>query len=227
VRPSSLEDSLILYTAESTLPSGDYLALVLRGGHVELLINTAARLDPVVVRSADPLPLNRWTRIEIRRRLGEGILRVGDGPERKAKAPGTDRILSLKTPLYVGGYDRSTVKINRDVNITKGFDGCISKLYNFQKVVNLLADIKDAANIQNCEETNEIGGEVDSVDNEPPVPPPSPAVQESERQEMAPCASDPCENGGSCSEQENLAICSCPFGFSGKHCQNRKLSRKK
>nr|XP_036676267.1 basement membrane-specific heparan sulfate proteoglycan core protein isoform X28 [Drosophila suzukii] len=220
VRPSSLEDSLILYTAESTLPSGDYLALVLRGGHVELLINTAARLDPVVVRSADPLPLNRWTRIEIRRRLGEGILRVGDGPERKAKAPGTDRILSLKTPLYVGGYDRSTVKINRDVNITKGFDGCISKLYNFQKVVNLLADIKDAANIQNCEETNEIGGEVDSVDNEPPVPPPSPAVQESERQEMAPCASDPCENGGSCSEQENLAICSCPFGFSGKHCQN-------
>ncbi|XP_050742444.1 basement membrane-specific heparan sulfate proteoglycan core protein isoform X17 [Drosophila biarmipes] len=222
VRPSSLEDSLILYTAESSLPSGDYLALVLRGGHVELLINTAARLDPVVVRSADPLPLNRWTRIEIRRRLNEGILRVGDGPERKAKAkaPGTDRILSLKTPLYVGGYDRSTVKINRDVNITKGFDGCISKLYNFQKAVNLLADIKDAANIQNCEETNEIGGEGEGVDNEPPVLPPSPTVHESERQELAPCASDPCENGGSCSEQENLAICSCPFGFSGKHCQN-------
>ncbi|XP_039152495.1 basement membrane-specific heparan sulfate proteoglycan core protein isoform X13 [Drosophila simulans] len=220
VRPASLEDSVILYTAESTLPSGDYLALVLRGGHAELLINTAARLDPVVVRSAEPLPLNRWTRIEIRRRLGEGILRVGDGPERKAKAPGSDRILSLKTHLYVGGYDRSTVKVNRDVNITKGFDGCISRLYNFQKPVNLLADIKDAANIQSCGETNMIGGDEDS-DNEPPVPPPTPDVHENELQPyaMAPCASDPCENGGSCSEQEDVAVCSCPFGFSGKHCQ--------
>ncbi|XP_033169646.1 basement membrane-specific heparan sulfate proteoglycan core protein isoform X23 [Drosophila mauritiana] len=220
VRPASLADSVILYTAESTLPSGDYLALVLRGGHAELLINTAARLDPVVVRSAEPLPLNRWTRIEIRRRLGEGILRVGDGPERKAKAPGSDRILSLKTHLYVGGYDRSTVKVNRDVNITKGFDGCISRLYNFQKPVNLLADIKDAANIQSCGETNMIGGDEDS-DNEPPVPPPTPDVHENELQPyaMAPCASDPCENGGSCSEQEDVAVCSCPFGFSGKHCQ--------
>ncbi|XP_039497795.1 basement membrane-specific heparan sulfate proteoglycan core protein isoform X32 [Drosophila santomea] len=220
VRPSSLEDSVILYTAESTLPSGDYLALVLRGGHAELLINTAARLDPVVVRSAEPLPLNRWTRIEIRRRLGEGILRVGDGPERKAKAPGSDRILSLKTHLYVGGYDRSTVKVNRDVNITKGFDGCISRLYNFQKPVNLLTDIKDAANIQSCGETNMIEGDEDT-DNEPPVPPPAPAVHENELQPyaMAPCASDPCENGGICTEQEDVAVCACPFGFSGKHCQ--------
>ncbi|XP_016982302.1 basement membrane-specific heparan sulfate proteoglycan core protein isoform X20 [Drosophila rhopaloa] len=221
VRPSSLEDSLILYTAESSLPSGDYLALVLRGGHVELMINTAARLDPVVVRSAEPLPLNRWTRIEIRRRLGEGILRVGDGPERKAKAPGSDRILSLKTPLFVGGYDRSTVKINRDVNITKGFDGCISRLYNSQKAVQLLADINDAANIQNCGETNEISGGDEDGDNEPPVPPPSPDVHEDELQPyvMAACSSDPCENGGSCTEQEGMAVCSCPLGFSGKHCQ--------
>ncbi|XP_070074540.1 basement membrane-specific heparan sulfate proteoglycan core protein isoform X24 [Drosophila takahashii] len=216
VRPASLEDSVILYTAESTLPSGDYLALVLRGGHAELLINTAARLDPVVVRSAEPLPLNRWTRIEIRRRLGEGILKVGDGPERKAKAPGSDRILSLKTHLFVGGVDRSTVKINRDVNITKGFDGCISKLYNSQKSVNLLGDIRDAANVQNCGEANEI----DDDEYEMPVALPSPKVAENERQLMAPCASDPCENGGSCSEQEDMAICSCPFGFSGKHCQN-------
>ncbi|XP_041563042.1 basement membrane-specific heparan sulfate proteoglycan core protein isoform X19 [Drosophila elegans] len=222
VRPSSLADSVILYTAESSLPSGDYLALVLRGGHVELLINTAARLDPVVVRSAKPLPLNRWTRIEIRRRLGEGILRVGDGPERKAKAPGSDRILSLKTPLYVGGYDRSTVKINRDVNITKGFDGCISRLYNSQKAVQLLADIKDAANIQNCGETNEISGGDEDGDNEPLVPPPVPEVHNEDELQpyaMAPCASDPCENGGSCSEQEAMAVCSCPLGFSGKHCQ--------
>ncbi|KAH8235981.1 hypothetical protein KR032_011790, partial [Drosophila birchii] len=228
VRPSSLGDSVLLYAAESSLPSGDYLALVLRGGHVELLINTAARLEPVVVRSAEPLPLHRWTRIELLRRLGESILRVGDAPERKAKAPGSGRILSLKTPLFVGGYDRSTVKINRDVNITKGFDGCISRLYDSQRSIALLADIKDAANIQNCGELNEIGGangDSDSDNESEPIPLPSPEIPDNRDEDelqpyaMAPCASDPCENGGTCREEEQQAICSCPLGFSGKHCQ--------
>ncbi|KAH8329979.1 hypothetical protein KR067_012076, partial [Drosophila pandora] len=224
VRPSSLRDSVILYAAESRLPSGDYLALVLRGGHVELLINTAARLEPVVVRSSEPLPLHRWTRIEVLRRQGESILRVGDAPERKAKAPAAARTLSLKTPLFVGGYDRATVKINRDVNITDGFDGCISRLYESTRSVKLLADITDAANIQNCGELNEISEDADDL---PVPPPPSPAETPSgggsggelEPYAMAPCASDPCENGGTCSEQDDEAVCSCLVGFSGKHCQ--------
>ncbi|KPU74137.1 uncharacterized protein Dana_GF21948, isoform F [Drosophila ananassae] len=224
VRPSSLRDSVILYAAESRLPSGDYLALVLRGGHVELLINTAARLEPVVVRSSEPLPLHRWTRIEVLRRQGESILRVGDAPERKAKAPAAARTLSLKTPLFVGGYDRATVKINRDVNITDGFDGCISRLYESTRSVKLLADITDAANIQNCGELNEISEDADDL---PVPPPPSPAETPSgggsggelEPYAMAPCASDPCENGGTCSEQDEEAVCSCLVGFSGKHCQ--------
>ncbi|XP_015042325.2 basement membrane-specific heparan sulfate proteoglycan core protein isoform X7 [Drosophila pseudoobscura] len=235
VRPSSLRDSVLLYAAESKLPSGDYLALVLRDGHVELLINTAARLRPVVVRSAEPLPLHRWTRIEVLRRQGESILRVGEGQEQRAKASGTARTLSLKTPLYVGGYDRASVKINRDVNITDGFDGCISKLYDSQRSIQLLADIKDAANIQNCGELNEIGGgdggdgEADGDSEVPVAPagdPPAPLPDATSNQEeqlqpynMAPCASDPCENGGSCIEAENQALCSCPLGYSGKHCQ--------
>ncbi|SPP89189.1 blast:Basement membrane-specific heparan sulfate proteoglycan core protein [Drosophila guanche] len=234
VRPSRLRDSVLLYAAESKLPSGDYLALVLRDGHVELLINTAARLRPVVVRSAEPLPLHRWTRIEVLRRQGESVLRVGEGQEQRAKASGAARTLSLKTPLFVGGYDRASVKINRDVNITEGFDGCISGLYDSQRSIQLLADIKDAANIQNCGELNEISGadgDAEAEDeSEVPVAPavvPSARVPEatSEQEEqlqpynMAPCASDPCENGGSCSEVENQAICSCPLGYSGKHCQ--------
>lgn len=117
------------------------------------------------------------------------------------------------------------MKINRDVNITKGFDGCISRLYDSQRSIHLLADIKDAANIQNCGELNEIGGASDG-DSEP-LPPPMPEIPDGGADElqpyaMAPCASDPCENGGTCREQEERAICSCPLGFSGKHCQERK-----
>ncbi|KAL7742847.1 hypothetical protein ACLKA6_012270 [Drosophila palustris] len=232
LRPSSLRDAVLLYTAESKLPSGDYVALVLRDGHVELLINTAARLKPVVVRSPEPLPLHRWTRVVLLRRQSESILRVGDGPELHGKAAGAPRTLSLKTPLYVGGYDRATVKINRDVNITEGFDGCISRLYDSKTPINLLADMVDAANVQNCGELNEIGD--NDTDGDLPVAPvadhqPSSSSssagnhgsdEEMQPYESSPCANDPCENGGTCSELGMQAICTCQLGYSGKHCED-------
>ncbi|KAM8721215.1 hypothetical protein ACLKA7_007133 [Drosophila subpalustris] len=230
LRPSSLRDAVLLYTAESKLPSGDYVALVLRDGHVELLINTAARLKPVVVRSPEPLPLHRWTRVVLLRRQSESILRVGDGPELHGKAAGAPRTLSLKTPLYVGGYDRATVKINRDVNITDGFDGCISRLYDSKTPINLLADMVDAANVQNCGELNEIGD--NDTDGDLPVAPvadqqPSSSSsgnhgsdEEMQPYESSPCANDPCENGGTCSELGKQAICTCQLGYSGKHCED-------
>lgn len=229
LRPNSLQDAVLLYTAESELPSGDYIALVLRDGHVELLINTAARLKPVVVRSQQPLALHKWTRVELLRRQGESILRVGDEPEQRAKAAGVPRTLSLKTPLYIGGYDRTNVKINRDVNITEGFDGCISRLYSSKVALNLLTDIEDAANVQNCGELNEIGD--NDQDGELPVGPvpdqPLNIFSNEEEQQQpyvrAPCAADPCENGGTCSESEQQAICACSLGYSGKHCEERKL----
>lgn len=221
---------MLLYTAESELPSGDYIALVLRDGHVELLINTAARLKPVVVRSQEPLPLHKWTRVELLRRQGESILRVGDAPEQHAKAAGAPRTLSLKTPLYIGGYDRSTVKINRDVNITDGFDGCISRLYSSKVPVNLLTDIEDAANVQNCGELNEVDN--NDSDGELPVAsvPEKPlnifsTEEEQQPYVSSPCAADPCENGGTCTESEQQAICACSLGYSGKHCEERKLHR--
>ncbi|XP_062139238.1 basement membrane-specific heparan sulfate proteoglycan core protein isoform X17 [Drosophila sulfurigaster albostrigata] len=224
LRPSSLQDAVLLYTAESKLPSGDYVALVLRDGHVELLINTAARLKPVVVRSLDPLPLHRWTRVELLRRQGESILKVGNAAPQHAKAAGAPRTLSLKTPLYVGGYDRATVKINRDVNITTGFDGCISRLYDSKMPVNLLVDVVDAANVQNCGELNEIDGNDIDGDQLSPVGQDQQTGHGSDEEhqpyESAPCANEPCENGGTCSEEGKQAVCTCNLGYSGKHCED-------
>uniref|UniRef100_T1PLQ8 Basement membrane-specific heparan sulfate proteoglycan core protein n=1 Tax=Musca domestica TaxID=7370 RepID=T1PLQ8_MUSDO len=204
VRPNSLEDAVLLYAAESRLPSGDYVAVVLRNKHVELIINTGARLKPVVVRSLHPLPANKWTEIEIARRFGEGILRVGTDPEQKAKAAGAARTLYIKTPMYVGGFDHEKITLNRDVNITQGFDGCISNLFEGQRQLNLIADIQDAANIQNCGEINEIE-QNETFDHDV---------------EQNACSSDPCENGGTCVVENDEAVCLCNIGFAGKHCED-------
>ncbi|XP_061400156.1 basement membrane-specific heparan sulfate proteoglycan core protein-like [Musca vetustissima] len=204
IRPNTLEDAVLLYAAESRLPSGDYVAVVLRNKHVELIINTGARLKPVVVRSLHPLPANKWTEIEIARRFGEGILRVGTDPEQKAKAAGAARTLYIKTPMYIGGFDHEKITLNRDVNITQGFDGCISNLYEGQRQLNLIADIQDAANIQNCGEINEIE-QNETFDNDV---------------EQNACSSDPCENGGTCVVENDEAVCLCNIGFAGKHCED-------
>lgn len=79
------------------------------------------------------------------------------------------------------------------------------------KKINLIADIKDAANVQNCGESNEIdpssGSGYDDMDLE-----------------VESCDQDPCENGGTCTTYNGGAItCLCPLGFSGKHCEERKF----
>ncbi|XP_055844274.1 basement membrane-specific heparan sulfate proteoglycan core protein isoform X29 [Episyrphus balteatus] len=207
VRPDSLDDALLLYIAESKLVSGDFIAVVLHDKHVELRINTAARLRPVIIRSLNPLPLNKWTEIEISRRFGEGILRVGDEPEQKAKASGLARTLHIKTPLYIGGYDHQ-ITLNRDVNITRGFVGCVSNLYESNRKINLIAEIKDAANIQNCGEINEV------------EPPSGSGYEADELEDDNSCRRDPCENGGTCISEDGKVQCNCPLGFSGKNCEN-------
>ncbi|XP_054087653.1 basement membrane-specific heparan sulfate proteoglycan core protein isoform X5 [Zeugodacus cucurbitae] len=226
VRPNSLQDAILLYAAESKLPSGDFIAVLLRDKHVELIINTGARLNPVLVRSQNPLPVNKWTEIEVSRRFGEGILRVGNEPEQRAKATKLARMLYIKTPLYVGGYDHENVKLNRDVNITQGFDGCISGLFEGQRQIHLIADVVDAANIQNCGEINEIDQnesfdnfEQDATKLQPATGTQSKAQIDKMDQQVDACASDPCENGGSCSVHDGEAVCACPIGFTGKHCE--------
>lgn len=34
------------------------------------------------------------------------------------------------------------------------------------------------------------------------------------------CSSNPCNNGGTCSDLKDDVLCECPAGYSGKFCEN-------
>ena len=37
------------------------------------------------------------------------------------------------------------------------------------------------------------------------------------------CSSNPCENGGTCTDTVNMYTCSCVLDFNGDNCQNSKF----
>lgn len=83
-------------------------------------------LGPTVIRSSKEVMSDQWVVISASRTPSEGKLIVnGDAPV-SGKSKGNSRVLNLQTPLYVGGYDKSAVKVNQGVGVNTGFTGCIS-----------------------------------------------------------------------------------------------------
>lgn len=82
-------------------------------------------IRPVIIRSKDEVDVNKWTKILVKRRQGEGTLQVGDAEPVTGRAVGPSRTMFLKTHLYIGGYDKR-ILMNKGVEVNRGFDGCIS-----------------------------------------------------------------------------------------------------
>uniref|UniRef100_W4VRB4 Putative heparan sulfate proteoglycan 2 n=1 Tax=Corethrella appendiculata TaxID=1370023 RepID=W4VRB4_9DIPT len=218
VRPENTEDAVLLYAAESDKAYGDFIAVVIKDKHVELRYNVGGRAQPTIVRSRNPIQPNKWTDISVgRSRAGLGYLQVGDEPQVNEQRLGKAQTMFLKTNLYVGGYDKRIV-LNRGVGVTRGFDGCISGLEASGRTIDLIADIKDSANVQNC------GHQTGSHEN----------VHENEIENCSPgyggsnceivldhcIALEPCENGATCINERHDYRCDCAHGFTGKNCQS-------
>lgn len=105
-------------------------------------------------------------------------------------------------------------------------------MFEGQRQIHLIADVIDAANIQNCGEINEIDQnesfdnfEQDATKLQPATGTQSKAESEKASQQVDACGSDPCENGGSCNVHDDEAVCACPVGFTGKHCEERESQK--
>lgn len=81
-----------------------------------------------VIRSTKPLIPDDWAVVSASKSLNEGKLFInGDAPVSE-KSRGSHKALNLQTPLYVGGYDKTRIKINKGAGVNKGFNGCISEV---------------------------------------------------------------------------------------------------
>ncbi|XP_055550380.1 basement membrane-specific heparan sulfate proteoglycan core protein-like isoform X2 [Wyeomyia smithii] len=222
-KPENVENCLLLYAAESEKTFGDFLAVVLYNRRVELRYSVAGKTPAVILRSTLPVHSSRWHDISAgRSRGGLAYLQVDEEPLISEPKVGRATAISLKTKVYVGGYDKRLF-INPAVGIERGFEGCLANLEISDNAINMIDDVKDSANIYNC------GYQQNFVDEFHKL---------KENNEIDPCkagysgsncdiitnvclAQKPCQNGGRCNIK-TIGVqysCECYSGFLGRNCE--------
>ncbi|XP_050085737.1 basement membrane-specific heparan sulfate proteoglycan core protein isoform X14 [Anopheles aquasalis] len=215
-KADSLENGIVVYTAENEQSYGDYMAIILNDGTIEFRYTVAGKIKPLILRSTVPIEVGRWYSVSIGRgRNGSGFLQVDEEP-----IVTSDMFRSLttqlKTMVYVGGYDKRLV-ISKELGVTRGFEGCIAELETSGNKINMIDDIRDSANVYHCgTETvappRVSGGDEDTEGSDPNQP--FPDVCREER---------PCQNGGVCQTHGGGLnfTCICPAGYLGLRCETQ------
>lgn len=84
-----------------------------------------------VIRKEEELVPGEWHIITASRSPSDGKLAV-DGKVSSGRLSGIHKTtLNLHTPLFIGGYDKRTIRINDGVHVAAGFEGCISDVSTF------------------------------------------------------------------------------------------------
>lgn len=83
-------------------------------------------LGPAILRGTTDLVADEWITVTANRDSKEGRLSVDGDDVHKYLHRVLD--LNLRTPLYVGGYDKEKIKVSSHVGVEDGFHGCISEV---------------------------------------------------------------------------------------------------
>ncbi|CAB0005591.1 unnamed protein product, partial [Nesidiocoris tenuis] len=105
--------------------------------------------------------------------------------------------LNLHTPLYLGGYDDTSISLHPSIYIKEGFKGCISSLkLNERPPTNLLKDATGASNVVQCHgaahRTHEDSNSAYDDDL---------------------CGEQRCQNDGRCDHSDGTPVCQCTSDF--------------
>ncbi|KAJ8967221.1 hypothetical protein NQ314_002999, partial [Rhamnusium bicolor] len=168
-----------------------------------------------VIRHTEELVPGKWHILTASRTLSDGRLIVDGGAPAVGRLAGNHKTLNLQTPLFIGGYDKHQIKINDGVKVYAGFSGCISDINVSGLDINIIHNVTDASNVEDCT------GEED-VDNNIYAPEYAHenTRQPSYRNGQTGCSSNPCVNRGQCYPLTPIDYrCNCLPEFTGKNCE--------
>jgi len=228
LRPNS-SDGLILYNGQ--VNGTDYISLSISSSFVQFQYDLGS--GPAMIESRYTLDMNEWHTVEAWRTGQSGVLIV-NGIVTNATSPGTDSLLQLGEPLYLGGIpDIADVR----GNISEiGYIGCIRNLRisPTNELVDIIADSLDGNNITECPS-------MDPCVNQPCINNGT-CVQEMNGhftclcpdrytgtlcEELA-CSVNPCQNEGRCIAEivngTEVQNCLCPLPYSGEFCSEGKTT---
>ena len=120
---SNTPNQLLLYSAQEYYAKGDYVALTIESQTVVLRFDTGS--GPVVIRNPVELIDEEWVDIELHRYKREANITVANSKVVSGVAPGNTYGLTLLTPLYIGGYNRSKIVLPNSLDSPSHFEGCI------------------------------------------------------------------------------------------------------
>ncbi|XP_066966425.1 agrin-like [Macrobrachium rosenbergii] len=184
-------DGVLLYVQQSVEGDGDFLALVLDKGFLELRIDLGN--GPVIIRSTTQITPFMKTLVSIRTYNRDALLQIGVGESFSGRSSGMHRALDIHAPLYVGGVPSFTPRIMENVGVSRGFSGCVYSLKVGQRDLDLVwgrsGSVSHGYNVTDCR--------------------------------PSPCAGRPCKNGGTChaSQHATSYVCSCPKTHTGVRCE--------
>ena len=221
MRPNS-SDGLILYNGQ--VIGTDYISLSLSSSFVQFQYDLGN--GPVVIESRYMLDLNEWHIIEALRTGRSGVLIVNGIVSRRIST-GTDSLLQLDEPLYLGGI-LNTANVRENV-VETGYIGCIRNLelgYTNESI-NFIVDSLDGRNITECPSMDVCASQPCTNDGT--------CVQVNERFtclcadhytgvicEVLICSVNPCQNGGICIAEIvdgiEMQNCVCHLPYSGEFC---------
>jgi len=230
IKPTSVEDALLFYSAFSEDGNGDYIAITIKDRHVEFRYDSGS--GPAIIRSTNPLRLNAWTNIRAERNLQDGSLSINEEVAVKGVSPGSTVGLNLRTPLYIGGVSRSTrVAPSVEVDFHQGFQGCISQILIKNVALDLINDAISSNNVADCGDARPCarrpcrnGGICEKVGSRDYrcICSPDYTGRDCEVEINVCVTEQPCRNGADCVVDEyGDALCHCKLGFIGQFCEQR------
>ena len=152
---SSNSSQLLLYSGQHFNGSGDFAALTIANDStVQFTFDTGS--GAAVINSGYPLPEGQWTEIVVDRVKKSAKLIIGSTEESVAavvvegQAPGRTHGLTLLTPLYIGGYNRTKVALPHAISSSSSssvaginhFEGCIAQVREKREKEGIFAMLK-------------------------------------------------------------------------------------